>query len=104
MQTSYSGKYWTLPGGGVRKSETPVQAVRREVKEELDISLNTVSQIGEYKSTAEYKKDTVYLFYTKVSKRRYIKNKSEVSNAKWFSKANLPIEQSRALRESINQL
>jgi len=34
-----SGKNWELPGGGVGKHETPSEAIRREVHEELGINI-----------------------------------------------------------------
>ena len=44
------GTYWTLPGGGVEASETPTQAVIREVLEETGLSASPVR----YLFTEEY--------------------------------------------------
>jgi 8-oxo-dGTP pyrophosphatase MutT (NUDIX family) len=34
-------KYWRLPGGGIKKGESPKQAASRELKEELGIAIKT---------------------------------------------------------------
>jgi ADP-ribose pyrophosphatase YjhB (NUDIX family) len=31
---------WGLPGGGIKKNETPLQSLSREVKEEIDLDLS----------------------------------------------------------------
>ncbi|MEO5646508.1 MAG: NUDIX domain-containing protein [Candidatus Paceibacterota bacterium] len=101
IQTSYSGKYWTLAGGGVGRNEGPETAAIREVNEELGIKVGSIKQIGQYESTIEYKKDTVYLFHAQVSSKDFNSNSTEVSDARWFSKKELPENRSRALNESI---
>ncbi|MBI2550017.1 NUDIX hydrolase [Candidatus Woesearchaeota archaeon] len=39
---------WAFFGGGIDKGETPEQAVRREAKEELGISLKNIDFLGRY--------------------------------------------------------
>ena len=38
--------YHRPPGGGLEPNETPEEAVRREIQEELDITLTTVQPLG----------------------------------------------------------
>jgi len=38
---NYDGGWWVLPAGHIEQSETPVQAVIREAKEEMDIDIDT---------------------------------------------------------------
>ncbi len=100
IQTSYSGRYWTLPGGGVKKNEKPREAAKREVKEELGIGIETIQELGFYDSTAEYKKDTIYLFRAKTVSKDFKKN-YEVRATQWFAKDKLPDQISRAIKEII---
>jgi ADP-ribose pyrophosphatase YjhB (NUDIX family) len=51
-----------LPGGGMKRHETPEAAAFREVREELNISVADLELVGAYKSSAEGKRDTIYLF------------------------------------------
>ncbi|MEK7195749.1 MAG: NUDIX domain-containing protein, partial [Patescibacteria group bacterium] len=37
IRNTYGEMHWTLPGGGIKKGESPEQAVLREVKEEVRI-------------------------------------------------------------------
>ena len=54
---------WFLPGGAVAQNEDYEMALRRELEEELGITdISSVSKLGEYQNTYEYKLDTIVVF------------------------------------------
>lgn len=101
-QTYGSRMYnWNLPGGGVEKNESIESAVKREVFEEVDIALSDVVELKKYTSNFEYKVDTVYCFYSKVTTKNTVIDKKEILDAQWFPKNNLPENISRSIKESL---
>jgi 8-oxo-dGTP diphosphatase len=86
IQHSYdSKKLWNLPGGGYNpKKETAIEAIKRELKEELSITPINLIQLGEYKSDKEGKQDTVTIFLVQIPSDEFHLN-YEISQAKWFS-------------------
>lgn len=90
IRQSYGGNRWAFPGGSIKKGETPEQAVKREVKEEVGINLENVVHLGEFKTTIEYKLDTVYCFSGIVNNRVFVVDNNEVVEANWFPMDNLP--------------
>ncbi len=51
----YNSGQWQLPGGGIKTDESPLEAAKREVKEEINLSLpeNTLHEIGEIHTVRE---------------------------------------------------
>ncbi len=47
--------YWDFIGGGIENCESPLEAIKREVKEEIGIKLKKIINIGE----VYYKKDSL---------------------------------------------
>ena len=90
IRQTYGDRLWTLPGGGLAKGETPEAAVRREVKEEVGVSLNKVQFLGQFMSTQTYNRDTVYVFTASVPSEAYTLDRHEILAAHWFACDALP--------------
>ncbi|MFT3796502.1 NUDIX hydrolase [Flavobacterium sp.] len=57
-----------LPGGVIEKSESPLQALEREIKEEIGFSVIENEFIGKYTTSAGITNELVYIFICKVEK------------------------------------
>ena len=78
---------WEFPGGKVEAGETPQQALKREIQEELDVKI----EIGELIDTIEYDYPTFHLsmdcFWCVVIDGEIILKEAEA--ARWLSKDDL---------------
>jgi len=53
-----SGKSWNIPGGTPELGETPTQTLKRELEEEVDVSIGVNEMIGYYEVVSN--KPTIY--------------------------------------------
>jgi 8-oxo-dGTP pyrophosphatase MutT (NUDIX family) len=90
VRLAYAHKKWTIPGGGIKKNESPEDAAKREIREETGVYLSRVMKIGEYKSEKEYKKDTVHCFYGVADNDTVSIDPLEVKESGWFPLDMLP--------------
>jgi 8-oxo-dGTP pyrophosphatase MutT (NUDIX family) len=90
IRQTYGDQFWTLPGGGLAKGETPEAAVRREVQEEVRITLGAVKYLGQFVSTQTYNVDTVYVFSASTPSQACTIAPGEILEARWFARAALP--------------
>lgn len=89
IKTTYGYSY-SLPGGGIKKGETPEEAALRETYEEVGIRLDAVNSLPSFVTFEEFKKDTVYSFYTEVSSKEYTLDALEIDSATWYKIDKLP--------------
>jgi ADP-ribose pyrophosphatase YjhB (NUDIX family) len=88
-------QHWTLPGGGIKRSETPAEAAAREVHEEtgLRIPHDHLRELGVFTSVGQKYTYSVACFTVEVAKRephiaRY--RRLEMLDMAWFPIAALP--------------
>lgn len=87
---------WDFPGGFVEPNEHPLQAMVREVKEELGAKIDCIELFGvygptkyEYQGTINYNCD-LYYFAQLTSDPAALKPADDVAKAAWFSINTLP--------------
>ena len=95
---------WSLPGGGYRpRRETPEQAGRREVRQEVGIELGELSVLGTYESTAEHKRDTITCLRAEIA-RSGNASSAEISEVRWFRRDALPADLSPVTGKALGLL
>jgi 8-oxo-dGTP pyrophosphatase MutT (NUDIX family) len=97
---------WVMPGGGIKKHETPEQAAIREVREELELDIGQLDyKLGAYANTKEGKSDTVHCFVVELSERPVIKKRFnlEVSDIVWSAFGSMPEGTSWATKTRVQE-
>ena len=93
---------YVLPGGGVRLFERPQVAAVREIQEELGLEAIEVVLRSVHHSSAEGKRDTIYLF-TATARGDLSIDRKEVAEACFFALGTLPETVSPATRRRIDE-
>lgn len=90
LSTRSKGKdAWYIPGGKREQGETDIQALIREVKEELDVDLlpGTISYLETFSAQAHGKPEGVFVQMTcyKGDYQGNLKPSSEIEEIKWLT-------------------
>ncbi len=93
---------WLLPGGGIKRKETPEQAARRECLEEVGADIGKLELVGIYSQFLNYKNDHIILF---ISKDFSIVPKSdfEIERVEFFDVGCLPDDMMPGNRQRIEE-
>jgi len=89
LRHSYGPKVWALPGGGVEKGEDPMAAARREMAEELDLTLGPLECAGTLEDIVSGSAHIVHVFGA-VADQSPRPDQREVVEAKFFDFGVLP--------------
>lgn len=90
-----SQQKWTLPGGGVKREETAIQAARREIKEELGLNIDIeglkVIDEFDYKETETGAQWRAVILSCSLDSQQPVRlNRGELIKYSWFELARLP--------------
>lgn len=97
---------WTLPGGGIKRLETPVEAAAREVHEEtgLRVAQDHLHELGVFTSDNGKYVYTVACYVVEVAKREpriARRRRLEMLDMAWFPLANLPKDRSPTVTKAL---
>ncbi len=89
LRHSYGPDVWALPGGGMKTGENPEDCIRREVKEELGVTLGKVDYLGTIEEQLSGSPHTAHLFAA-ICNARPVPDLREVEVARFFPSHSLP--------------
>lgn len=86
--------WWDLVGGYMSEKETPEEALRREIKEELGVGCKSLKLLDFFPGEASYKQykyPVISICYlVELDSENFNLDTSEIGEARWFSAAELP--------------
>lgn len=85
VQHSYGNRsLWNIPGGGYKpKRERPIEAAKREMKEEFGQELVNPQELGLYQTAGEGKQDTVTIIRGSLEGVVFKNLDPEISQVSW---------------------
>ena len=102
VQHTYGKDYWHLPGGGVKRRESIVGGLHRELREEAGIVVRGApTMLGTYSSLADGKSDHVTVFVVERWERPSEGRSAEIERAAFFPPEDLPFDVSPATARRI---
>jgi ADP-ribose pyrophosphatase YjhB (NUDIX family) len=81
---------WDLPGGAIKRGESPVTAASREMGEELGVSIAHWQALGAVAVTFDHRVDHVHCFRAESPTRELTIDLGELAVARWFPRDGLP--------------
>ena len=75
---------WEFPGGKIKHNESPEDALKRELKEELDIKLNRFEFLIDYFYEDEISLKKIHLFFYIINSFQGLMQKNVHQNLKWI--------------------
>lgn len=101
LKHSYGPDVWGLPGGGLKPGEDPLEAARREVREELGIALARIESFAMLEEVISGSPHTAHLFAA-VCDQQPKPDRREIIEARFFPSHSLPEPLGRITRARIN--
>ncbi|WP_455095197.1 NUDIX domain-containing protein [Prevotella koreensis] len=100
---------WALPGGFMNIDESAEEAAIRELKEETEIDVKEVTQVGAYSKVDRDPRERVITiaFYTVIDNPVKAVGQDDAKQAEWFTLDNLPtlaFDHSEILSAAIGML
>jgi ADP-ribose pyrophosphatase YjhB (NUDIX family) len=95
VRHTYGPRAWDLPGGAIKRGEAPATAARREMNEELGVSINDWRALGTVTVIVDHREDHVYCFQAETPERELTIDRGELAVAGWFARDGLPSDLGR---------
>ena len=103
VRHTYGPRGWDLPGGSIKRGETPATAASREMNEELGISIEQWQALGQFKVEVDHRRDYVHCFQAELGAAEIVLDRGELAAASWFPRHGLPSDLARYTRPILTQ-
>jgi 8-oxo-dGTP pyrophosphatase MutT (NUDIX family) len=90
VRHTYGRRSWDLPGGTVKRRELPIEAARREMREELGRRIDDWQHLGVLYMTTNHHRDNLHMFEARLADRELDIDLIELAEAGWFPRDDLP--------------
>jgi 8-oxo-dGTP pyrophosphatase MutT (NUDIX family) len=104
VRHTYGRRDWELPGGGPRRHEQPLDAARREMREELGLAIDEWTPLGVIEATFYHRHDTLHICHAEVTAPTLKLDRAELATAAWFERDALPDERGRYVSTILARL
>ena len=83
-EDNYAG-FWSFPGGHMKEDETPEQALKREMKEELEVEIIKFKKLGSFKDKdPTSKKEYNHIAFLCTGWDKHISGTTEQKQVRWI--------------------
>ena len=90
VRHTYGRRSWDVPGGSMKRRESPLSAARREMIEELGLDGARWAEIARLHVRLDHRHDTIHCFRAELSAPRLTIDRGELETVGWFSRRHLP--------------
>lgn len=104
VRHTYGRRCWDLPGGSVKRGESPLSTARREMSEELGVTIDDWRALGELSIRFDHRDDRIHCFAAELSEPELEIDLGELAEASWFPRGELPQGVSRFVRPLLGRL
>jgi 8-oxo-dGTP pyrophosphatase MutT (NUDIX family) len=90
VRHTYGPREWDLPGGGIKRRESPRMAARREMHEELGIDIEDMQDVGQVIGSLNHARAIVYCYRAELRAPAIEVDRGEIAAVRWFPNRKLP--------------
>jgi 8-oxo-dGTP pyrophosphatase MutT (NUDIX family) len=101
VRHTYGRPRWDLPGGTSKRGEPPSETARREMAEELGVTLDGVADLGRFTGRIDRRSDTMHCFHAELPSQELTLDRAEIDEARWFPRDGLPPGVGRNVRAMV---
>lgn len=101
VRHSYGPRRWELPGGGIKRGEQPIEALRRELDEELGLRVPAAVSIAVRHGPGRQHRQLTHLYRVELQSQLVDPDGVEIDEARWFDPAAPPARLGWMVREAL---